>query len=94
MKSIVIGAIAAAGIAAAGVAGASEELAKNGGCLTCHAVGEKKVAASFKDIGAKYKGKAGAEADLVAKLTGAKGHPKVKASDEEVKKLVGWILRL
>jgi len=53
---------------------------------------KKKVGPAIKDIAAKNKGKAGAEAELVAKITGAKGHPKTKASEADVKKVVAWML--
>jgi cytochrome c551/c552 len=56
--------------------------------------GAKKMGPSFKDISAKYKGKADAEATLDAKLTDAKGHPKVKAGADDVKTLVKWVLSL
>jgi cytochrome c len=93
MKSIMIAAVMAVGVAAAGTANASEALAKSSGCLTCHALdATKKVGPGFKDVAAKQKGKADAEAALVAKVGGAKGHPKVKASEAEVKTLVQWIL--
>jgi len=49
---------------------------------------------SFKDVAAKYKGKADAEATLVAKLTSGKGHPEVKASPDDAKSLVKWILAM
>lgn len=76
----------------AGPAGASEELAKTAGCTNCHAIAEKKVGPSFKDIAAKYKGKAGADAAIVAKLKGGKERPSTKASDEDSRKLVKCVL--
>jgi cytochrome c len=83
------------GLAATGAANASEALAKSSGCLTCHNVeGAKKMGASFKDLSAKYKGKADAEATLAAKISGAKGHPGTKASEADVKTLVKWVLSL
>jgi len=94
MKSTLIAAIMAIGAVAAGPAGASEALAKSSGCLGCHAVDTKKMGPAFKETAAKYKGKGDAEAALDAKLTGAKGHPKVKASEEEVKTLIKWILAM
>jgi cytochrome c len=68
-------------------------LAKSSGCLNCHAVdATKKVGPGFKSVAEKYKGKADAEATLVAKVGEAKGHPTVKASKEDVQKLVKWVL--
>ena len=89
-----IGMVFAALIAlgAAGAASAQEALAKSSGCLNCHAVDTKKVGPAFKDVAAKYKGKADAEATLAAEVSGGKGHPPVKASPEDVKTLVKWVL--
>jgi cytochrome c len=94
MKWIVIVAVASMGVLAAGSAGAQEALAKSSGCLNCHAADTKKVGPSFKDIAAKYKGQADAEAKLAGEITGAKGHPQVKASADDVKSLVKWILSM
>jgi cytochrome c len=71
---------------------AQEALAKANGCMNCHAVDSKKVGPSFKDIAAKYKGKADAEETLVTKLTSGKGHPAAKASAGDVKTIVQWVL--
>jgi cytochrome c len=49
---------------------------------------------AFKDISAKYKGKADAEAKLVTEISTGKGHPAVKASPDDVKSLVKWVLSL
>ncbi|HYA47334.1 MAG TPA: c-type cytochrome [Burkholderiales bacterium] len=94
MKSTILGALAVAGFWAAGMASASEDLAKKAGCTVCHATAEKKVGPSFKDIATRNKGKAGAEAALVAKVRGGKPHPPVKASEDDVKKIVKWILAM
>jgi len=94
MKSIAIAAMAAAAMAAAGIASAQQELAQKSGCLTCHAVDTKKMGPSFKDVAAKYKGKADAEGKLVEALTSGKGHPAVKASPDDVKSLVKWVLSM
>jgi cytochrome c len=83
--------VAAAGAIAAGVALAQSgaDVVKAKGCLTCHAVGEKKVGPSFKDIAAKNPGKSAA---LVAKVKEGQGHPKVAASDAELKAAVDYVL--
>jgi len=94
MKSILIAVAAAAALAGAGVASAQEDLAKASGCTTCHDVSAKKVGPSFKEIAAKNKGKAGAEATLVKAITEGKGHPASKAKPEDVTKLVKWILAM
>jgi len=93
MKSLVL--IAACSMALfAAPALAQEDLAKSAGCLNCHAVDAKKAGPSFKDIAAKYKGKADAEATLVAKLKDGKGHPAVKASEADIKGIVKWVLAM
>jgi cytochrome c len=92
MKWIAMTVIASIGLTAANAANAQEALAKSSGCLNCHAVDSKKVGPAFKEVAAKYKGKGDAEATLVAKLTGGKEHPAVKASGDDVKALVKWVL--
>jgi cytochrome c len=92
MKTQYVILAAALGLAVAGPAAADADLAKKSGCLNCHNVeGAKKMGPSFKDIGAKYKGKADAEATLVEKLKSGKGHPAQKASEDDLKTLVKWI---
>ena len=75
-------------------ASAQEDLAKNNGCLNCHATDAKKVGPSFKDVAAKYKGKSDAEATLVTKLKDGKGHPAAKGSEADTKSLVKWVLSM
>ena len=94
MKLIVMAAVVAAGVAVSGAANASEALAKSSGCMACHDVATKKMGPSYKDIAAKYKGKADAEKTLVANLTAAKGHPAVKSSEADTVTLVTWILAM
>lgn len=92
MKSIVIAAVAAVAMMSAGAASAQEAAAKSAGCMTCHDVSAKKMGPAFKEVAAKYKGKADAAATLEAKLAGAKGHPEVKAKGDELKGIVKWVL--
>jgi cytochrome c len=94
MKSIVMAAVLAAAVALSGAASASEALAKSSGCMTCHDLATKKMGPSFKDIAAKYKGKADAEKTIVANLMAAKGHPAVKTSDADTVALVKWVLAM
>ena len=49
---------------------------------------------SFKSIAAKHKGKADAEATLVAKLADGKKHPPNKSTAEDRAALVKWILAM
>ena len=93
MRAVIVAGVMVAGLAFAGTAGASADLAKSSGCMNCHAVDAKKVGPGFKDVAAKHKGK-GDEAAVAAKISGAKDHPKVKANEEDVKKLVTWVMSL
>jgi cytochrome c len=99
MKSLLIATAAVALVLSAGVARADEALAKEKGCLMCHAIDKKKMGPAYKDVAAKYKGDAGAEAKLAAEVsagagTASGGHPKTKANEAEVKTLIHWVLSL
>jgi cytochrome c len=84
-------AIAAAGALMAGAVQAQDVL-KAKGCLGCHDMDKKKVGPAYKDVAAKYKGNKDAEAMLVAKLKEGKAHPKVAASDAELKECIQAVL--
>ncbi len=77
--------------------------AKKAGCLNCHAVDMKLVGPAYKEVAAKYKGDATAEAKLIKKVTeGGSGNwgsmpmpsQKGRMTDAELKVTVGWILSL
>ena len=72
------------------VAGAQPgaDVLKAKGCVNCHDTDKKKVGPSLKDIAAK-KGKPDV---LVAKLKEGKGHPKVNATEAELKTAVDQVL--
>lgn len=82
--------LAVAGALAAGAAWAQAgtDVLKAKGCLNCHDMDKKKVGPSFKDLAAKYKGKQGAEGELVAKLKSGKGHPKSQATEADLQAAV------
>jgi len=82
---VAVGCVLAAGSV---FAQSGADVVKAKGCLNCHAVDQKKVGPSFKDIAAKK----GDQAALVAKLKDGKGHPKVTASDAELKAAVGYVM--
>ena len=86
--------LAAVGVLAAspGYAQSGADVLKAKGCLNCHDMDKKKVGPAYKDVAAKYKGKQGAEAELVAKIKEGKSHPKVAASDAELKAAVRHVL--
>ncbi len=73
------------------------------GCMACHAKDKKMVGPSFKDIAAKYKGKADVQAELIAKVRkGGSGvfgpipmapNPPDKISDKDLMEAVALILK-
>lgn len=101
MKASITCLIVSAGLlASAGNALASEALAKKHNCLACHAVDKKLIGPSYKDVAGKYKGDAGAEAKLVAKVkdgsSGTWGQipmpPNASVPDADIKAMVKWVL--
>jgi len=108
----VVSAVSAAPVAAAvepvvpAVAAISEAdglaLAKKSNCLTCHAIDKKVVGPAWKDVAAKYRGDATAEARLAGVIAaGGKGNwgsmampasPKVSEADR--KSLAQFVLNL
>ena len=91
--------LALAGVLAWGGADAQSapDLLKSKNCLGCHAIDKKVVGPALKDVAAKYKGDAGAQAKLATELKSGpkdgKGHPvKVAASDAELKTMLDFVL--
>lgn len=87
----------------AGSGFASEELARKSGCLACHAIDKKVIGPAYKEVAAKYRGDAGAEARLIEKLQkrGSAGiwgeifmPPMTTVPEGDLKILVKWILSL
>ena len=92
-------------LANAADAAAAQALAKKEGCLKCHAVDKKKEGASLKEISAKYKGKADAQAKIQHHITAGdkvkfadgteEEHKIIKTKDPaELANLIAWILSL
>ena len=102
MKMLVVIAAMSVSMMVAANAQAQEALAKSSGCMNCHAVDTKKVGPAFKDVAAKYKGNAKAQAMLEEKVkkggVGVWGQvpmpPNSAVKDEDIKKLVAWVLSL
>jgi cytochrome c len=92
MKAILLALATAGTLAAGAVQAQGTDALKAAGCLGCHDVDKKKVGPSLKDIAAKYKSDPGAAASLVAKIKDGKGHPKSKASDDQLKAAVAQAL--
>ena len=87
MKLLLIGGALAAGLTV-GVVQAQSDLLKTKGCLGCHDLDKKKVGPAFKDVAAKYKGDKSKAPEIVAKMKEGKGHPKLSASDADLKSAV------
>lgn len=95
-------AFALSGPAHAADEAAALALAKKSDCLKCHSVDKKKDGPSYKEVAAKYKGKADAEAKLYTHLTTSpkvkidgveEEHTSLKTKNEaEVRNVVQWIL--
>ena len=106
MKAI-LGIAAAAALLVAGQAAADDQLAlaQKSGCMACHQVAVKVVGPAYKDVAKKYAGDAGAVDKLTKKvIAGGKdvwgpvpmppkgGNAALK--DEDIKKIVAWVLTL
>ncbi|MGB8078673.1 MAG: c-type cytochrome [Gallionella sp.] len=99
-------AMALAGLIVTGSAMATDmpELAKKNGCAACHSIDKKIVGPAWMDVSKKYKGKAGAEAKLIAKVSkggsgvwGPTAMPAIDPSGKkqaDIKELVEFILAL
>ena len=82
---------------------AGSELAKKSGCFACHNIEQKRVGPAWNDVSTKYKGDAGAKANLVKWVheggTGRWNLGKMPAysprvSDADIDQLVDFILSL
>lgn len=105
MAAIGAAALLSAPAFAAVDAAAAESLARQNGCLKCHGIDKKKDGPAYKEVAAKYRGKADAEARLITHITSGEkakfpdGHEEdhkiIKTKDmTEIKNLVQWILSL
>ena len=103
MKALLLTMALAGSMLAAGQASANQALAQKSGCMACHSIDKKVLGPAYKDVAAKYKGDASAEAKLVAKVkAGGSGvwgpmpmpanSPQVK--DDDIKTIVKWVLSL
>jgi len=88
--------------APAGTTSEGEQLVRKSDCLSCHAIDHKVVGPSFNEVAKRYAGKVGVGSDLVSSIRdGGSGHwdkvpmtPHTKLNDEQIKKMVDWILSL
>ena len=105
MRNITAG-MALAGLMVAGSAMAADmpDLAKKNGCVACHSIDKKLVGPAWMDVSKKYKGKADAEAMLIAKVSkggsgnwGTTAMPPIDPSGKkqaDIKQLIEFILAL
>lgn len=92
--------VAACGMAAPAMA--DQALATSKGCMACHQIEVKVVGPAYKEVAAKYKGDAGAVDMLVTKVkaggVGTWGQipmpPNAHVPEEDIKKIVEWIMTL
>lgn len=90
----------AAGVMVSAPAMANLELAKKSNCMSCHTVDKKLVGPAYKEVAAKYAGKADAVKMLAEKVKkGGKGNwgeipmpPNAAVKDADIETLVKWIL--
>ena len=84
---------------------AAQMLARQNGCFKCHSIDKKKDGPPYREVAAKYRGKAGAEAKLYHHVTagnifkfqdGSEDNHKIIQTTNavEIKNLIGWILSL
>jgi cytochrome c len=86
--------LVAAGMLTAGLVypQSGADVLKAKGCMNCHEMDKKKIGPAYKDVAVKYKDDKGAESKLVGMLKDGKGHPKITASDAELKAAVQHVL--
>ncbi|MEW6131561.1 MAG: c-type cytochrome [Pseudomonadota bacterium] len=102
MKAVVMSAVAALVLGMSGAASADQALAQKNACMSCHGVDKKIVGPAFKEISAKYKNDKTAAARLAMTVKkGGKGNwgqipmpPNPQVKDEDLNKIVAWILSL
>ncbi len=103
LRSLACAAILTTALLAATPAPASEALAKQAGCATCHALEKKGLGPTWRDIATRYKGQKDAVDRLASNVRkGSKGvwgkapmtpTPATKISDADLRTLVGWVLK-
>jgi cytochrome c len=102
LKHVVLAAAAVTASAGAYAvdAAAAKALASKSACLACHAADKKLVGPAYKDVAAKHKGQADAEAKVAARIkSGGSGMygpvpmpPQPNLKDDELKLLAEWVL--
>lgn len=99
---MIVGASAGLMFGLANGVNASQMLAQQKNCMTCHSIQNRVLGPSFKEISSKYANQAGAESNLVKKVVqggsgnwGAAAMPaNTQLSQADATTLVRWILSL
>jgi cytochrome c len=86
---IALAAVAALGLSATATA---DEATAKAACGKCHVMDKEKNGPSYKDLAKKFKGKDAAAIQTAYKNN--KEHSDSKATDDQVKKVAGWLLTL
>ena len=101
-RRIFLMAVTAAGVLAAPVAQADEALLKKHNCTACHQIEKKVIGPGYKEVAKKYKGQKDIAVKLAEKVKkGGQGvwgpvpmPPNAQVTDEDIKKMVDYILSL
>ena len=102
MRQAIALAIASGSLCLAGEAFASEDLFRKSNCMACHAIDQKRVGPSMKEVAAKYSGDAAAAAMLARKIreggVGVWGQmpmpPQPQVSESDAKALAEYVLSI
>jgi cytochrome c len=100
LRKHLIAAFTFAALGTIGHAHASEEIAKQNGCFGCHAINEKVMGPSFKEVAKKYAGQEGAVTKIAESIrkgsTGTWGKIPMPAQDhinpEAAKSIAMWVM--
>ena len=66
------------------------DIVRSRGCVNCHDADKKKVGPSFKDIAASRR----SSQEMLARLKEGKTHPRVAATDAELKAALDYVMAL
>lgn len=102
MRKAVAVCLTASGLCSAGSAFASEDLFKKSNCMACHAIDQKRLGPSMKEVAAKYKSDDSAVNMLAKKIraggVGVWGEmpmpPQPQVSEADAKTLAEYILTI
>jgi cytochrome c len=75
-------------LAAQAHAQSGADVVRSKGCLNCHDVDKKKMGPSFKDIAASRR----SAAEMLTRLKDGKTHPKIAATDAELKAALDYVM--